>query len=241
MKQSAIAMKRVQLRKLMLLSAFLLLTIGLIGHTALASDGKAIYNVKTDKKIVALTFDISWGNQYADPVLDVLAQKDVYKSTFFLSGPWALKHEEIVQRIDRMGFEIGSHGWKHQNYSEYDNAWIHDEVKKTEDALQQLVGKKPDLFRTPNGDFNPRVIKKLNELGYKVIQWDTDSLDWKKPGVDKIVNRILTRVHPGDIILLHASDSVPQTPEALPRIIDGLREQGYEFATVTELLQLEGN
>ncbi len=198
----------------------------------------AIYKVDTDKKVLALTFDISWGNKYAHPILDVLGEKDVYNATFFLSGPWALKHQDIVRRIDDMGFEIGSHGWKHQNYSQFSNEWIRDQVKKAEDALYQITGQKTRLIRTPNGDFNERVIRTLNDLGYEVIQWDTDSLDWMKPGVDQIANRVLERAHPGDIILLHASDSCPQTQHALPRIIDGLRAKGYEFVTVSELIKM---
>lgn len=74
------------------------------------------------------------------------------------------------------------------------------------------------------------------DLGYKVIQWDTDSLDWKNIGVDNIVNRVTSKAHPGDIVLLHASDSCKQTHEALPQIIDKLRSQGYEFVTVSELI-----
>lgn len=204
-----------------------------------AADGpSAIYKVDTDEKVVALTFDISWGDKFAHPILDVLGEKDVYKATFFLSGPWALKNQEIVKRIHDMGFEIGSHGWKHQNFSQYSDQWIQEQVKKAEDALYQITGERPSLIRTPNGDFNKRVIKTLNDMGYQVIQWDTDSLDWMKPGADKIVDRVLSRVHSGDIILLHASDSVPHTPEALPRIIDGIRKKGYKFVTVSELIEI---
>jgi len=90
----------------------------------------------------------------------------------------------------------------------------------------------------PNGAFDKRVLRIANELGYTVIQWDTDSLDWKNPGVDTIINRVVSRAHPGDIILMHASDSCKQTHEALPVIIDRLRAKGYEFVTVSELLNL---
>ncbi|MBO8170515.1 MAG: polysaccharide deacetylase family sporulation protein PdaB [Bacillaceae bacterium] len=197
----------------------------------------AIYSVDTDEKVVALTFDISWGNKYAHPILDVLGEKDVYNATFFLSGPWALKHREIVKRIDDMGFEIGTHGWKHQNYSQHSDEWIRQQVKKSEDALYDITGKRTRLIRTPNGDYNARVVRTLQGMGYQVIQWDTDSLDWMKPGKEKIVERVLSRAHPGDIILLHASDSCPQTQYALPEIIDGLREKGYKFVTVSELLK----
>ncbi|MNI85414.1 Peptidoglycan-N-acetylglucosamine deacetylase [compost metagenome] len=88
----------------------------------------------------------------------------------------------------------------------------------------------------PNGDFDKRVLQVATDLGYKVIQWDTDSLDWKNIGVENIVKRVTTKAHPGDIVLLHASDSCKQTHEALPQIIDELRRQGYEFVTVSELI-----
>lgn len=73
-------------------------------------------------------------------------------------------------------------------------------------------------------------------MNYQVVQWDTDSLDWKNPGVDQIVDRVVSKAHPGDIVLLHASDSVKQTHEALPQIIEQLRQKGYEFVTVSELI-----
>ncbi|UOF91930.1 polysaccharide deacetylase family sporulation protein PdaB [Fodinisporobacter ferrooxydans] len=196
----------------------------------------AIYQVNTTKKMVALTFDISWGEKTPGPVLDVLQAKKLNKATFFLSGPWTLQHAEIAKRIKDMGFEIGSHGHAHKNFSEFDDAWIDGQVRKAQEAIYQVTGVKTTLIRTPNGDFNKRVLTKLNAMGYKVIQWKTDSLDWKNPGVSTIVQRVVTKAVPGDIILMHASDSCKQTVQALPTIIDGLRQKGYQFVTVSELL-----
>lgn len=196
----------------------------------------AIYKVDTPDKVVALTFDISWGNKVPDPVLDVLQKEHVTKATFFLSGPWTLRHQEIVKRIHSMGFEIGNHGHLHKDYSNYPNSWITEQVSSSEKAIKQVAGVKTKLIRTPNGDFNPRVIRCLNQQGYTVIQWNTDSLDWKNPGVANIQKRVLNRAVPGDIILFHASDSAKQTAQALPGVIDGLRAKGYRFATVSELL-----
>ncbi|GGJ00787.1 polysaccharide deacetylase family sporulation protein PdaB [Alicyclobacillus cellulosilyticus] len=207
---------------------------------AFAAEDKpaAIYKVDTDQKVVALTFDISWGNKVPEPVLDVLQKENVKKATFFLSGPWTLRHAEIAQRIRDMGFEIGSHGHLHKDYSNYPDSWIRSQVAEAEKAIHQVTGVRTRLIRTPNGDLNPRVIRCLHSMGYTVIQWHTDSLDWKNPGVDQIVQRVLTRVVPGDIILMHASDSSKQIVAALPRIIHGLRAKGYQFATVSELLTL---
>ncbi|MFV9511621.1 polysaccharide deacetylase family sporulation protein PdaB [Tepidibacillus sp. LV47] len=198
---------------------------------------KAIYSVKTDKKQIALTFDISWGEKRPGPILDILEQKGLKgKVTFFLSSPWSKDHPEIVKRIVDGGYEIGSHGHKHVNYSELSDQEIENQILKAESILKDLTNQKPTLIRTPNGDFDSRVLNIAERLGYTVIQWDTDSRDWMNPGVDEIINRVLKRVHPGDIILMHASDSCKQTHEALPVIIDKLRQQGYEFVTVSQLI-----
>ncbi len=208
------------------------------GIQAFASDKQpqAIYKVDTNKKVVALTFDISWGNKVPEPVLDILEKEKVKKATFFLSGPWTLRHPKTAKRIKDMGFEIGNHGNLHKDFSNYPDSWIREQVGISAKSIEQVTGVKTKLIRTPNGDFNPRVIACLHNMGYTVIQWNTDSLDWKNPGVNAIVNRVSTRAVPGDIILMHASDSSKQMTEALPQIITQLRAKGYQFVTVSQLV-----
>lgn len=196
----------------------------------------AIYSVPTDKKVVALTFDISWGEKRTEPILNVLKEKNIKQATFFLSSPWTQSHPEIVKKIQEAGFEIGSHGHKHDNYSKLSDEEIRKQIMTAHTILSDVTGKQPNLIRLPNGDFDKRVLRIAEELQYKVIQWDTDSLDWMNIGTDKIINRVVTRAHPGDIILFHASDSVKQTHEALPVVIDQLREKGYDFVTVSDLI-----
>ncbi|THF79180.1 polysaccharide deacetylase family sporulation protein PdaB [Cohnella fermenti] len=196
----------------------------------------AIYSVPTDRKVIALTFDISWGDKRAEPILDILKAKGVTNATFFLSSPWSKTHPDIVKKIVDGGYEIGSHGHKHDNYSQYSDEEIRKQITLAHGVLSEMTGRAPNLIRMPNGDFDKRVLRIAEELNYKVIQWDTDSLDWKNPGVDTIIQRVVTKAHPGDIVLLHASDSCKQTHEALPTIIDQLRAQGYEFVTVSQLI-----
>lgn len=198
----------------------------------------AVYSVVTDKKVIALTFDISWGDKRPEPIINILKEKGVTNATFFLSSPWTKTHPAIVKQIVDGGFEIGSHGHKHVNYNELSDDEIRRQIQTAHMILSEETGTTPNLIRMPNGAFDKRVLRIANELGYTVIQWDTDSLDWKNPGVDAIINRVVSRAHPGDIVLLHASDSCKQTHEALPVIIDRLRAQGYEFVTVSELLKL---
>jgi polysaccharide deacetylase family sporulation protein PdaB len=198
----------------------------------------AIYSVKTDQKILALTFDISWGDKRAIPILEILQQKGVQHATFFLSSPWSKTHPEIVKQIKQAGFEVGSHGHKHNNYSTFSDEEIRKQISAAHGILTELTGSEPRLIRMPNGDFDKRVLRTANQLGYTVIQWDTDSHDWMNKGVDYIARRVISKAHPGDIVLLHASDSCKQTHEALPIIIDQLRAQGYEFVTVSQLLDV---
>jgi len=220
-----------------------LFTIGLVyseqENISVFSNGgpRAIYSVKTEKKQVALTFDISWGEERPEPIINILDQKGLKgKVTFFLSSPWSQEHKELVQRLVKSGYEIGNHGHKHVNYSELTDEEIENQIRKAESILKDITKQKPTLIRTPNGDFDNRVLKIADHLGYTVIQWDTDSRDWMNPGVNQIVDRVLQRTHAGDIILMHASDSSKQTHEALPIIIDKLKQQGYEFVTVSQLV-----
>jgi polysaccharide deacetylase family sporulation protein PdaB len=197
---------------------------------------KPVYEVKTTKKVVALTFDISWGNNTPMPVIDILKKEGV-KSTFFLSGPWVKQYPDVPKRIKEDGHEIGSHGFRHINLSNLSKQEIKDEVMKAHNNIKEVTGVDATLIRTPNGDFNDQVIEAIHESKYEAIQWSTDSLDWMNPGVNSIIDRVTKRVHPGDIILMHASDTCKQTVEALPVIIKNLKDQGYEFVTVSELLK----
>ncbi|MEB3103483.1 polysaccharide deacetylase family sporulation protein PdaB [Paenibacillaceae bacterium T2] len=201
-----------------------------------ANEPSAIYSVVTDKKLIALTFDISWGEKRPEPIIQILKDKGVTNATFFLSSPWTKSHPEIVKQIVDAGFEIGSHGHKHVNYSTLNDEEIRKQIQTADQILKESTGQTPMLIRMPNGDFDKRVLRIANQLGYTVIQWDTDSLDWMNKGVNNIINRVLTKAHPGDIVLMHASDSCKQTHEALPVIIDKLREQGYQFVTVSQLI-----
>ena len=194
-------------------------------------------NVPTDRKVIALTFDISWGEKRAEPILEVLKAKNVENVTFFLSAPWSKAHPDLVKKIADAGYEIGSHGHKHDHYSQYSEEEIRRQITIADGFLRDMTGKSPSLIRLPNGDFDMRVLRIADELNYKVVQWDTDSLDWKNPGKENIIDRVVSKAHPGDIVLLHASDSVKQTHEALPVIIDKLRAEGYEFVTVSELIK----
>jgi polysaccharide deacetylase family sporulation protein PdaB len=192
--------------------------------------------VAMTQKELALTFDISWGTVMPPKVIAILVREKV-PATFFLSGPWSGQHPEIVTELRQDGFQLESHGQAHVNYSGLSRDGVAQNIMAAQNILEPLVGKKPDMVRPPNGDYDKRTLEVAQQLGYTIVLWGTDSHDWMNPGVGVITGRVLRLAHPGDIVLLHASDTCKQTDIALPAIISGLRKQGYKLVTVDQLLQ----
>ncbi len=200
-----------------------------------AQDRYSLRDVATTKKVAALTFDISWGNLMPPKILAIL-KRDHVPATIFVSGPWAREHPEVVKEYAQAGAEIESHGWAHVNYSELSNPGIVENLMKTNKVIQQITGVKPSFVRPPNGDFNSRSILAARSVGYTTVTWGTDSLDWMNPGVSTIIQRVGGRIHPGDIVLMHASDTCKQTDIALPAILQILKNKGYKLVTLKQLL-----
>lgn len=194
-----------------------------------------IFYAETKEKVMALTFDISWGHDTVYKVLPILRETGI-RATFFLSGPWAKQHPEIVRTIVADGHEIASHGGKHVNLSQFDKATIKENIGSTDTILRSVSGEEPKFFRPPNGDYDDLVITTGLELGYETVIWSIDSLDWKNPGPDYMIDRVTKEAFPGAIILFHASDSSKQTHIALPLLIKRLQAMGYELMTLGELL-----
>ncbi len=195
----------------------------------------AIAGTRTAQKVVALTFDHSWGNKFTPSILDTL-QKNNLKVTFFIMGPWAKKYTDVAKRMVADGHEIGSHGYKHENYGDMTAEWVKEDIRKAHELIKEATGVDPKLIRPPNGHYSRRSLQVTEEMGYKTIIWNADSLDWKNPGRDVIIDRVVKRLKPGAIILMHASDTPLQTAEALPILIEKIKAEGYQFVTVGELL-----
>ncbi|SDF11527.1 polysaccharide deacetylase family sporulation protein PdaB [Sporomusa acidovorans] len=196
----------------------------------------AIAGTRTDQKVVALTFDHSWGNKFTPSILDTLQKNNIH-STFFIMGPWATKFPEVAKRIAQDGHEVASHGYRHENYGDMSPEWVKEDIMKAHEQIKEVTGVEPRLLRPPNGHYSQTSLKVTDELGYKTIIWNVDSLDWKNPGRDVIVARVMKRLKPGAIILMHASDTPVQTADALPILIDKIKAEGYSFVTVGELLE----
>ncbi|EAX46895.1 polysaccharide deacetylase [Thermosinus carboxydivorans Nor1] len=218
-----------------IIGIFAISTLYVQAANIIAGGPIAIAGTNTDHKVVALTFDHSWGNKFTPSILDTLKRHNL-KVTFFIMGPWAKKYPEVAQRMVADGHEIASHGYRHENYGDMTTEWVKEDILKAHALIKEVTGVDPTLIRPPNGHYSQRSLKAADELGYKTIIWNVDSLDWKNPGRDVIIERVMKRLKPGAIILMHASDTPVQTAEALPILLEKIKAEGYQIVTVSELL-----
>ena len=206
---------------------------------------RVVWSVDTDEKVAALTFDDGPNEIYTPQLLDILAHKEV-KATFFLLGKHVERYPEIVKRIHSEGHEIGNHSFNHSFLPLYTKRYIKRQIESTSSLIEKTVGLRPSYFRPPMGLFSPFELDAVSESGMTAVVGEVYPRDPYKPGTDKIVERVLSRIEPGSIIILHDSGTFgkidrSQTIAAVPIIIDRLRDRGYRFLTVRELMKLNRN
>jgi peptidoglycan/xylan/chitin deacetylase (PgdA/CDA1 family) len=193
-------------------------------------------SVHVDGPYIALTFDDGPNATLTPKLLDLLAARHL-KATFFVVGQNAADHPDILKRAVREGHEIGNHSWSHPNLGKMSDEAVRRELQKTDDAITAAIGKRPTLMRPPYGSLTARQKKWIHEeFGYRIIIWDVDPLDWKRPGPSVVTARILKETKAGSIVLSH--DIHPPTIEAMPATFDQLMKKGFKSATVTELLSM---
>lgn len=195
-----------------------------------------IYSVKTEEKKVAISFDCAWGTDYTDKLLEAMKKENV-RCTFFCVEFWSEKYPEYLKKISEAGHEIGTHSATHPKMSTLNKEAIDRELTSSVAAIEKVTGKKVELFRPPFGDYDDLLIERAEALGLYTIQWSVDSLDWKNLSAKEIEKRVLSRVKNGSIVLFHNQGL--HTAEAIPEIIKALKEKGYEFLPIGELIYRE--
>lgn len=211
----------------------LALRVGQIIRIPVPPNAVAIYRGNPGKRMAALTFDATYGDNQTSALLEILRNNNI-RATFFLSGIWPLNFPGLARSIAAAGHEIGNHSYTHPHFPQLTEAEMGDQIVRTEALIRNITGRDTYLFRPPYGEYNQTALNVAARLGYLTIMWTVDSLDWQNPGVDRIINRVVDNIRPGAIILMHQAAS--QTPAALPSIISRLRAQGYSFGTVTQVL-----
>lgn len=195
-----------------------------------------IYNVKTDEKVVAISFDAAWGADKTEKIMEILKEYDA-NATFFLVGFWVEKYPEIAKKIAENGFEIGTHSNTHPDMTKLNEEQIKLELETSVKIITDTTGKNVELFRPPYGAYNDTLISSCENLNLTTIQWDVDSLDWKGISAVDITTRILNKVFNGSIILCHNNSD--HILDALPMILDRLQKRGYKIKSISEIIYKE--
>ena len=221
---------------LLLVFGILFKMVDITVQTSANSDRKLpIYCVDRQDKKISLSFDAAWGNEDTKNILDILAKHNV-KVTFFMTGGWVSSFPEDVKAIAAAGHDLGNHSENHKQMSRLSATQCEEEIRKVHDRVKELTGIEMNLFRPPYGDYNNTVVETSGAMGYRCVQWDVDSLDWKDYGSEAIIDTVCKHKHlaSGSIILCH--NGAKYTPAALDTMITNLKEQGYEFVPLSELL-----
>lgn len=192
-----------------------------------------IYNVETDKKQIALTFDSAWGADKTTSIISTLKSYGV-TATFFLVGFWAEDYPDMVKALDDAGIEIGTHSNTHPDLTTLSSAQISLELTTSINTIKNVTGKDISLFRAPYGAYNNNLLTITNNLGLKTIQWDVDTLDWKGISGVEICERVMSRVKNGSIILCHNNSD--HILDALPLMLERLIQEKYELVHVSDLI-----
>lgn len=192
-----------------------------------------IYSVDRGDKKISLTFDVAWENSNTDDLIEILGEFDA-RATFFVTGDWCDRYPEDVLKFYNAGHEIQNHSDRHPHVQGIN---VNDLISDTREAARKITmitGEQPTLYRAPYGEYDDSMLTTLEGMGYKVIQWDVDSIDWQEPTPDEIKSRILDGTKSGSILLFH--NDLDNTTEALPQILTELKNGGYEFVPVSELI-----
>ena len=219
--------------------AFVLVLFCLTGYglSALAKGVEADLSAVREKKRVALTFDDGPHPHDTDRILTLLSLYGI-KATFFVIGENAERYPEPLLRAVAEGHEIGNHTFHHYHMSKMNAEELKNDVVSCRDTVEALTGVAPTLFRPPEGVCTDAVREICRELGMTIIIWSVDTKDWAHPKQQEILDNVRANSTDGSIILMH--DFIGQkspTPQALKKMIPMLRELGYEFVTVSQLLR----
>lgn len=198
--------------------------------------GRRVARVSVPGKYVALTFDDGPSASCTPKILDILHRHGVH-ATFFVLGENAARNKGILARAAAEGHEIASHTWDHANLTKLSHAQIASEMDRTAAVIREATGRMPALMRPPYGATNPSIVDHMmTQYGTPSVLWDVDTVDWKHPGVDVVINRAVQQARNGSIILLH--DIHASTLQAVEGVVEGLLARGFKLVTVSQLLRI---
>ncbi|CAG9607400.1 hypothetical protein NEOCIP111885_01091 [Pseudoneobacillus rhizosphaerae] len=191
-----------------------------------------IYRGHPDKPMVGFVINVAWGNEYLSNMLETLKKHNIHV-TFFLEGRWVQKNPDLAQMIVAAGHEIGNHSFSHPDMKILSSPRTREELIQTNKVIKATTGIIPKWFAPPSGSYRDETVGIAAELNMGTIMWSVDTIDWQKPTVETLLNRVLGKVHNGALILMHPTDS---TSKSLDYLINKLKTKNLQIGTVSEVL-----
>ncbi|QED50078.1 polysaccharide deacetylase family protein [Cytobacillus dafuensis] len=194
-----------------------------------------IYKGHPDKQMVSLLINVAWGNEYLTDMLATLKKHNV-SASFFLEGRWAQNNPELARMIEAAGHEIGNHSFTHPNMEIISSSKTREEIQKTNEVIKAITEKPIKWFAPPSGSYRNETVQIAAEEKLGTVMWTVDTVDWKKPSPEQLLNRVMSKVDNGSMILMHPTDP---TAKSLNQLILQLKQRGFQIGTVSELLSSE--
>ncbi len=192
----------------------------------------AIYNGNPENKNVSIMVNVYENTKIVSAMVDLFNERGV-KATFFVGGCWADDNGETLNKIVGSGHELGNHGYFHKDHKTLDYDKNYEEISLTGIVTEALCGVKPTLFAPPSGSFSEITLEAAYDLGYKVIMWSKDTIDWRDKSSDLVFRRATQNLSNGDLVLMHPKE---HTLKALPDILDYYKSVGFNAVSVSENL-----
>lgn len=192
----------------------------------------AIYKGNPEKPMVSFIVNVAWGNEYLSSMLATLKKHNV-KASFFLEGRWVKNNPGAAKMIAEADHEIGNHSFTHPNMKELSASKINEEIKSTNEVIEAVTGKQTRWFAPPSGSYKDEVVQIAAAHHLGTVMWSIDTIDWQKPAPEKLVKRVMGKVHNGAMILMHPTES---TATSLEQLILQIKEKNLHIGTVTDML-----
>jgi probable sporulation protein (polysaccharide deacetylase family) len=194
-----------------------------------------IYRGHPDKPMVSFLINVAWGDEYIPTMLETLNKYHV-KATFFLEGRWVKENPEMAKMIVDAGHEIGNHSYTHPNMSQLSPSSIREQLVKTNEVIESVTDITPTWFAPPSGSLRDEVVKIADEMNMETVLWSVDTIDWQRPEPQVLINRVMSKVHNGALILMHPTSP---TAESLETLITSIKQKGYSFGSVSMMVNEE--
>jgi probable sporulation protein (polysaccharide deacetylase family) len=194
-----------------------------------------IYKGHPNKPMVTFIINVAWGNEDLSVILATLKRHNI-STSFFLEGNWVKRNPELAKMIVSAGHEVGNHSYSHPDMKRLTADQAREQMMRTNEIIEAATGVTCVWFAPPSGSYRDETIKVADELKMKTVLWTVDTIDWQKPSPEILINRVMTKIDKGSMVLMHPTES---TAKSLEQLIILIERNNLKIGTVSELMSEE--